>query len=108
VSRRYGGIFDYDTKRERLEEVTRELENPNVWDNPERAQQLGKERAQLDKIVNGIRSLTEGLNGADELLQLAAAESDEGTALAVATDVDSLAAKVETLEFQRMFAGKMD
>ena len=45
MSRRYGGIFDYDTKRERLEEVTRELENPNVWDNPERAQQLGKERA---------------------------------------------------------------
>jgi peptide chain release factor 2 len=108
VSRRFGGIFDYDVKRERLEEVSRELENPNIWDKPERAQQLGKERATLDKIVNGIRSLNEGLIGADELLQLAAAESDEGTAKAVSDDIDSLSRKVEALEFQRMFSGKMD
>jgi peptide chain release factor 2 len=108
VSRRFGGIFDYDVKRERLEEVGRELENPNVWDNPERAQQLGKERAMLDKIVNGIRTLDDGLAGAEELLQLAASESDETTANAVSGDVDSLAKRIEVLEFQRMFSGKMD
>ncbi|MEP6485457.1 MAG: peptide chain release factor 2 [Rudaea sp.] len=102
------GYLDYDVKSERLEEVGRELENPNVWDKPERAQQLGKERAMLDKIVNGIRSLNEGLAGAEELLQLAAAESDEGTAKAVSDDVDALARRVETLEFERMFSGKMD
>ncbi|HTI95032.1 MAG TPA: peptide chain release factor 2 [Rudaea sp.] len=102
------GYLDYDSKRERLEEVSRELENPNVWDNPERAQQLGRERAQLDKIVNGIRTLTDGLSGAQDLLELAATENDEGTAQAVSDDVDGLAAKVETLEFQRMFSGKMD
>jgi peptide chain release factor 2 len=105
---RFGGIFDYDVKRERLEEVGRELENPNVWDNPERAQQLGKERAMLDRIVNGIRTLSDGLSGAGELLELASSESDEGTAHAVADDVDSLSKKVEALEFQRMFSGKMD
>ncbi len=108
MSRRLGGIFDYDTKRERLEEVGRELENPNVWDNPERAQQLGKERATLDKIVNGIRTLNEGLGGAEELLQLAEAEDDGGTAEAVAADVETLAQRVEALEFQRMFSGRMD
>ena len=48
ASSRLGGIFDYDTKPERLEEVSRELENPNVWDNPQRAQELGNERAPLD------------------------------------------------------------
>ena len=106
--RRSGGIFDYDSKRERLEEVTRELENPNVWDNPERAQQLGKERASLDKIVNGIQSLNEGLSGAGELLELAAAEQDESTINAVSSDVERLATSVEKLEFQRMFSGKMD
>ncbi|TLY50800.1 MAG: peptide chain release factor 2 [Gammaproteobacteria bacterium] len=102
------GYLDYETKSERLEEVSRELENPNIWDNPERAQQLGKERATLDKIVNGIRELTDGLVGADELLQLADAENDEGTAVAVSADVDGLTTRVEALEFQRMFAGKMD
>ncbi len=106
--RRFGGIFDYDVKRERLEEVGRELENPNVWDNAERAQQLGKERAALDRIVNGIRVLDDGLRGADELVQLAEAESDDDTARAVSDDVESLAKRVEALEFRRMFSGKMD
>ncbi|MBN8739364.1 MAG: peptide chain release factor 2 [Xanthomonadaceae bacterium] len=102
------GYLDYETKAERLEEVSRELESPTVWDNPQRAQDLGKERAQLEKIVHGIKSLIEGLDGAAELLDMAVAEADEGTALAVADDVEGLAGKVDKLEFQRMFSGKMD
>jgi peptide chain release factor 2 len=39
------GIFDYDAKKERLEEVNAELEQPDVWNEPERAQALGKERS---------------------------------------------------------------
>ncbi|PZQ19553.1 MAG: peptide chain release factor 2 [Rhodanobacter denitrificans] len=102
------GYLDYDVKRERLEEVTRELESPDVWDDPERAQSLGRERSLLDKTVNGIRSLDEGLSGAAELLDLAAAENDEETAHAVLEDVERCAAGVDRLEFQRMFSGKMD
>ncbi|HKE47026.1 MAG TPA: peptide chain release factor 2 [Rhodanobacteraceae bacterium] len=102
------GYLDFDTKSERLEEVSRELESPNVWDNPQRAQELGKERANLDRIVGGIRTLTDSLGEAGDLLDLAVGESDEGTIEAVSDDVDGLAAKVEKLEFQRMFAGKMD
>ena len=81
---RSGGFFDYDAKRERLEEVERELEHPDVWNNPERAQALGRERSMLDKTVNGIRDLKDGLSGALELLELAEMEDDEETALAVA------------------------
>ncbi|MBK7206189.1 MAG: peptide chain release factor 2 [Thermomonas sp.] len=102
------GFFDYDAKRERLEEVERELENPDIWNNPERAQALGRERSMLDKTVNGLRELKEGLAGGDELLDLAEMEDDEDTALAVVADVDRLEKGVEQLEFQRMFSGKMD
>ncbi len=105
---RSGGFFDYDAKKERLEEVERELESPDVWNDAERAQALGRERAQLDKNVNGIRSLTEGLTGGNELLELAEMEDDEDTALAVVADVDRFENDVEKLEFQRMFSGKMD
>ena len=105
---RSGGFFDYDAKKERLEEVERELESPDVWNDAERAQALGRERAQLDKNVNGIRSLTEGLTGGQELLDLAEMEDDEDTALAVVADVDRFEKDVEKLEFQRMFSGKMD
>ncbi len=105
---RSGGFFDYDAKKERLEEVERELESPDVWNDPERAQALGRERASLDKNVNGIRSLTEGLTGGNELLELAEMEDDEEIALAVVADVDRFEKDVEKLEFQRMFSGKMD
>ena len=105
---RSGGIFDYDTKRERLEEVERELEHPDVWNDPARAQALGRERSLLDKTVNGIRNLTDGLVGAGELLELAEMEDDEDTAQAVVADVDQYEKGVEAIEFQRMFSGQMD
>ncbi|QNN46661.1 peptide chain release factor 2 [Thermomonas brevis] len=102
------GYLDYDAKRERLEEVERELEHPDVWNDPARAQALGRERSMLDKTVNGIRDLHDGLNGAGELLDLAEMEDDEETALAVVVDVDRFQKGVEQIEFQRMFSGKMD
>jgi peptide chain release factor 2 len=106
--RRLGGIFDFDAKADRLEEVSRELENPDIWNDPQRAQDLGRERAGLERIVGGIRSLTERLGEAKDLLDLAVEESDEGTALAVSGDVEAIARDVEKLEFQRMFSGEMD
>ncbi len=105
---RSGGFFDYDARRERLEEVERELEDPTIWNDPERAQALGRERSTLDKTVNGIRNLTEGLEGANELLELAESEQDEDTAQAVVDDVEGFAAEVDKLEFQRMFSGELD
>ncbi|MDR7192475.1 peptide chain release factor 2 [Luteimonas terrae] len=105
---RSGGFFDYDARRERLEEVERELEDPTIWNDPERAQALGRERSTLDKTVNGIRNLTEGLEGANELLELAESEQDEDTAQAVVDDVEGFAAEVDKLEFQRMFSGEFD
>ena len=62
----------------------------------------------LDKTVNGIRGLTEGLVGAAELLELAEAEDDAETAQAVEADVERYAGEVGKLEFQRMFSGRMD
>jgi peptide chain release factor 2 len=79
-----------------------------VWQNPQRAQELGRERASLERVVGGLRSIDEGLAEAGDLLELAIAEDDEGTARAVADDVAALAARVDKLEFQRMFSGEMD
>ncbi|WP_156804203.1 peptide chain release factor 2 [Rhodanobacter fulvus] len=102
------GYLDYATKSERLEEVTRELESPTVWDDPARAQELGRERARLHTIVNGIDTLTAGLTDAGELLEMAIADEDDETAQSVIADLARLESQVGKLEFQRMFSGKMD
>ncbi|MBT8064914.1 MAG: peptide chain release factor 2 [Gammaproteobacteria bacterium] len=102
------GYLDYAAKRDRLEEVSRELENPDVWNDPEKAQSLGRERAQLEHIVTTLDGLSSGLAEAGEMLELAVEEQDEETAEAVASDLEAMESRVEQLEFQRMFAGEMD
>jgi peptide chain release factor 2 len=103
-----GGIFDYAHKKERLTEVELELGEPSVWDNPQRAQDLGKERAALEAVVHTIETMDAGLADAVELLELAVAEDDADTADAVAADLEKLGQRLENLEFRRMFSGEMD
>ena len=54
---RSGGFFDYDEKKERLEEVDLRLEDPELWNNPEAAQALGQERTRLEQVVSGLDDL---------------------------------------------------
>jgi peptide chain release factor 2 len=103
-----GGIFDYDQKREQLEEVMLELENPDIWSNPEHAQQLGKQKARLEAVVTGLDNGLQALVDATELLELAASEDDEATAVEVEVDLQAVEKTVAELEFKRMFSGEMD
>ena len=88
--------------------MRRELEEPSVWNEPERAQSLGKERAQLEKVVVLLDELSTGLSDADELLSMAVAEDDPSTVEGVAGDLDGLEQRIAGLEFRRMFSGEMD
>ncbi len=103
-----GGIFDLDSKNERLTEVVRELEQPEVWNNPERAQALGQERARLEEVVLTLGKMSRTLSDASELLEFAAEEDDQETLDAVDEDIRVLDAEVAKLEFRRMFSGEMD
>lgn len=105
---RLGGIFDYDGKVERLEEVSRELESPDVWNNPEHAQALGKERSDLDHSVTAQTAVINGVRDAAELLEMALEEGDDDTLDAVGADLERIEREVAALEFQRMFSGEMD
>jgi len=103
-----GGIFDLDARSERLTEVSRELEDPAVWNEPERAQELGRERARLEEVVVTLNNLSQALVDADELLEMAAAENDQETLDVIEADLGSLDADISRLEFHRMFSGEMD
>ncbi|MFA7096046.1 MAG: peptide chain release factor 2 [Gammaproteobacteria bacterium] len=102
------GYLDYETKRDRLTEVQRELEDPGVWNNPERAQELGRERARLEAVVEGLTEPVQDLSDARELLELAGDEGDEDTVAGVVGEIDRIERLVADLEFRRMFSGEMD
>ena len=84
------------------------MEMPTVWDDPERAQALGKERSDLDLIVSTIDNLTTGLSDAESLLEMAVEEDDADTVTDIESDLAALDAELEKLEFRRMFSGEMD
>lgn len=104
----FGGIFDVDHKKRRLEEVNREMENPALWNEPEHAQAVSKEKKTLDDLVGSFEHLTAGLHDARELFSMAIEEGDEASAESIASEVDGYAKEVEHLEFKRMFNGPMD
>lgn len=106
--KRFGGIFEFDNKRERLEEVVRELESADVWNNPEQAQALGKERAQLEAVVHQLQDLSQSMVDLSELFDMARAEEDEGTISDITQELEKVEKQVADLEFRRMFSGKMD
>jgi peptide chain release factor 2 len=105
---KFGGIFDVDNKRERLTEVERELEDPALWNSPEKAQLLGRERVQLDAVVSSIDTIETGINDSAELFELALQEDDTDTAAEVIAELAKITTEIEKLEFQRMFSGEMD
>lgn len=103
-----GGTFDYDVKKERLAEVELLLGEPNVWNDPAKAQELGRERAALEAVVKTIDNLEVGVADNRELLEFAVEENDQDTVDEVRAEIESLDSQLAALEFRRMFSGEMD
>ena len=84
------------------------MEQPDVWNDPERAQKLGQDRARLEKVVLTLEKMANGLSDAGELLEMAAEENDQDSVNAVEADLGEMEKDIAELEFQRMFSGEMD
>jgi peptide chain release factor 2 len=103
-----GGFFNYDHKKDRLEEVVRLAEAPDFWNDATRAQELGRERKSLEDVVLVLDRVAAGLKDASELFEMAREENDDETLAAVQADTAVLEKDVSTLEFRRMFNNPAD
>ncbi|MFM9835259.1 MAG: peptide chain release factor 2 [Methylophilaceae bacterium] len=102
------GYLDFENKAQRLEEVNGLLEDPKIWDNAEKAQKLGKEKRELEQVVNSLKTLETGISDGQELFEMAREENDEDTLISVDADSKALEKRIEEMEFRRMFSGPMD
>jgi len=84
------------------------LEDPKVWDDNTKSQKLGKEKRELELIVNTLVNLQSGLKDANELFEMAREENDDDTLNSVATDSQALEKVIAEMEFRRMFSQPMD
>ncbi len=108
VAKSCGGIFDYENKRNRLIEVVRLAEDPAMWNDAQRAQDLGRERKQLEGVVNTLEKLDQGLRDGRDLFDMAKSENDDATLVSVGADIAEMEKIVAGLEFRRMFNNPMD
>lgn len=88
--------------------MNRELEDPDVWNDPDYAQKLGKERASLEAVVETLDNMESGVSDSKELLDIAVEDNDEDSVEAVQLELEELDAQLAKLEFRRMFSKEMD
>ncbi len=108
ASRICGGIFDFDAKQSKLNEVARALEDPAVWNDAARAQDLGREKKSLEGVVVALSDIDQELRDSRELFEMARTENDDETLLAVEADAAEIEKQVAALEFRRMFSQPAD
>lgn len=104
----FGGIFDFDVKAEKLAQVSAELSDPHIWNDPKKAQDLGREKKTLEQVVLTLTHIDTQLQDANELFSLARLEQDNDTLFAIEEDVAQQKEAVEQLEFRRMFSHPLD
>ncbi|MBL8502564.1 MAG: peptide chain release factor 2 [Rhodocyclaceae bacterium] len=103
--RRY---LDFDAKQSKLAEVSRALEDPAVWNDAARAQDLGREKKSLEGVVVALSEIDQELRDSKELFDMARGENDDDTLLAVEADAAAIEKQVAALEFRRMFSQPAD
>lgn len=79
-----------------------------MWNEPERAQALGKERSSLEAVVETIDQLDQGVDDVEGLLELAVEAEDQETFDEIGPELEELESKLAKLEFRRMFSGDHD
>ncbi|NEN75741.1 peptide chain release factor 2 [Pelistega sp. NLN82] len=102
------GYLDFEEKSERLQVVNLEMEDPSIWENPEKAQELGREKKNLENIVLVLADLRQSIKDSQELFELASSDQDDDTLLAIEEDAKKYAEIIEGFEFRRMFSNPAD
>ena len=103
-----GGIFDIDTKEQRLMELGSIISRPGFWDDNEAAQKFLKEQTGLQQAIDGWKRCNSSLGDARGLYEMALEEKDDGVALDVEGELIRLSDEVKEIELRRMLSGPND
>jgi len=107
-SNSYGSIFDIEGGKERLAELEKAISEENLWNDPEKAKILLKERSFLETRVENWKKLHAQVEDCEVLLELAEEESDDTVRAEVARQVEALERKLRDFSLQAMLNGEDD
>jgi peptide chain release factor 2 len=108
VFTRLGGIFDYEPKKRRLAELNLFLNDPVLWNDPDKAREINQEKSALEKIVNHLDDLIQAEIDLQEMLNWFQEESNDDLSQEIETELSRVLKILDELECQRMFSGEQD
>ncbi len=104
----FGGTFDLDKKKRRLEEITMQSENPAIWGQPEQMQKLNKEKSFIEKALGEWQAYSSGLEDSKVLLEMALEAQDEDTFAELKGELTKIEKLGQELELKRVLNGELD
>ena len=91
-----------------MSELDSFAEDPKLWDDPQKAQKVMRERNQLAQLVEGVRKVERDFEDTVGLAELAEAEDDQGTLDEVQTALQALALEAKRREYESLLSGEAD
>jgi peptide chain release factor 2 len=103
-----GGVFDWDVALRRLDELNARVEDPTLWDSPEMAQAVMRERTKLNGSMESVNSLTQDLKDALDYAELADMEGDEGLLEEARSLLKAIKVRADRAELEALLSGEAD
>lgn len=104
----FGVIFDFEPSYQRHLELEKLLTLPEVWEDTELMRKYTQENNKIILQVEQFKKIDQVLNGASELIDMAAEEEEQDALDSIAEDFGRVEGIISKLEFMRMFAGRHD
>lgn len=100
--------LDYDNAVRRLEELNALSEDPNLWNDPQNAQNLMKERTRLENGIKALESSEQELEDNIELIELGEMEDDAETIQEAEEALVALQERAAKEEIETLLSGEAD
>ena len=91
-----------------MDELNKSAEDPELWNNPDRAQTLMQERTRLESAINACRALETELTENVEMIELGEVESDSDIVAECEAALEALQQRAERMEVETLLSGEAD
>ena len=103
-----GASLNLDAKKERIAELSRYMEAPDFWDNPERSQKMTKELKRLEDTVKSYTTLSTQYDDISELIEMGYEENDPEVIPVIQESLDEFTTNLEALRLSTLLNGEYD
>jgi peptide chain release factor 2 len=100
--------MDWETAEHRLEEFNARVEDPNLWDDAERAQKLMRDRQMLVDQIDRYKSMSQDMSDNVELIELGEMEDDNDVVKEAEAALRTLAERAAKAELEALLDGEAD